>query len=57
VLGVALDELVRSTSNRLQDQVADITVMLETLDSENREWVRAWVSEMCQKLAPKPKSR
>jgi len=53
ILGVALDELVRSTSHRLPDQVADITVMLESLNEENREWVRAWMTEMCQKLATK----
>jgi transcriptional regulator with XRE-family HTH domain len=57
VLDVALDELVRSTSHRLPDQAADITVMLESLDEENREWIRTWVSEMCRKLTAKRKSK
>lgn len=49
--GVPLDTLVRSGSSRPLDQAADIVTSLAALNEENREWVRHWIKELCDKLS------
>lgn len=48
---VPLDALVRAGSTRSLDQANDIAAWLEELSDEDREWVRNWVVDVCQKLS------
>ena len=49
--GVPLDALLRANSNRIADEATDIAAMLSRLDEQNRDFVRRWVAEICEKLA------
>ncbi|MBN3831575.1 MULTISPECIES: helix-turn-helix domain-containing protein [Burkholderia] len=48
---VPLESLLRANSNRIADEATDIAEMLSKLDSPNRDFVRRWVTEMCERLA------
>jgi hypothetical protein len=48
---VPLESLLRTSSSRVADESSDIATMLSKLDSHNRDFVRRWVAEMCEKLA------
>ena len=49
--GVPLDILVRSGSSRPLDQASDILASMAPLEEADRDWVRVWVKELCEKLA------
>ncbi|MGF6770651.1 transcriptional regulator with XRE-family HTH domain [Paraburkholderia sp. GAS199] len=53
VFDIPLDNLVRGTTNRAADDGLEIAMMLKRLQPENREFVRRWVMEMCQRLNQK----
>jgi transcriptional regulator with XRE-family HTH domain len=53
LLEVPLDLLVQAGSSRAVDVAADLTAMLKKLTPQNREWVRDWTMQLCEKLAPK----
>jgi transcriptional regulator with XRE-family HTH domain len=48
---VPLESLLRTSSSRVADEASDIASMLSRLDGQNRDFVRRWVAEMCEKLA------
>lgn len=48
---VPLESLLRAGSSRVTDEASDIASMLSKLDGQNRDFVRRWVAEMCEKLA------
>ncbi|MFZ6711618.1 MULTISPECIES: helix-turn-helix domain-containing protein [unclassified Undibacterium] len=48
---VPLDTLVRAGSSRPLDQAIDIASSLNSLNEEDREWVRNWTVDMCKKLS------
>ena len=48
---VPLDTFVRASSGRPLDQAADIAASLNKISEEDREWVREWVLQMCEKLS------
>ena len=50
VYEVPLENLVRGASTRTLDQASDIANELKGLSSENADFVRHWVAEMCGKL-------
>ncbi len=52
LLGVPMETLIRTSSPRTIDQAADIAALLEPLSEENRQWVQAWLAQLCGKLAP-----
>ncbi|AHV93320.1 helix-turn-helix domain-containing protein [Bordetella holmesii] len=51
VLGVPLDAVLAGGPARHSDQVSDIAARLALLAEDDREWVRRWVVELCQRLA------
>ncbi len=50
LLGVSLDALVRAGSARSMDVAIDLSTMLNQLNEEDRQWVRALVSQICERL-------
>jgi len=48
---VQLEALLRLSSSRVADEASVIATMLSKLDGQNRDFVRRWVAEMCEKLA------
>lgn len=53
VFDVPLDALLRGTTNRSADEAADIADMLTKLGESDRELIRRWVTEMCERLSRK----
>ncbi|CAJ0730528.1 MAG: helix-turn-helix transcriptional regulator [Ralstonia sp.] len=53
VFNVPLESLLRTTTGRPADEAVDISKMLAKLDGDGRDFVRRWVTEMCEKLARK----
>ncbi|WP_239990151.1 helix-turn-helix domain-containing protein [Corticimicrobacter populi] len=53
LLNVPLVDLLGTCSPRQSDQIADIARSLQSLDEENREWVRQLVVELCNRLSGK----
>lgn len=53
IFELPLDALLRGTTNRAADEAADITGMLSRLGDGDRDFVRRWVMEMCERLAKK----
>lgn len=51
VLGVSLDAVLAGGPARQTDQASDIAARLSQLCEEDREWVRRWVVDLCQRLA------
>lgn len=51
VLGVSLDAVLAGGPARQIDQASDIAARLSLLCEEDREWVRRWVVDLCQRLA------
>ncbi|MFM0179039.1 helix-turn-helix transcriptional regulator [Paraburkholderia aspalathi] len=50
IFDLPLEALLRGTTNRAADEAADITQMLGRLDDDGRDFVRRWVTEMCERL-------
>lgn len=50
IFEVPLEALLRGTTNRTEDEAADIARMLTNLDDDGRDFVRRWVTEMCERL-------
>jgi len=53
VFKLPLEALLRGTTNRATDDVADITELLVKLSDNDRDFVRRWVTEMCERLITK----
>ncbi|TDG05128.1 XRE family transcriptional regulator [Paraburkholderia guartelaensis] len=53
IFGLPLDALLRGTTNRAADEAADIAGMLTKLGDADRDFVRRWVTEMCERLSKK----
>jgi transcriptional regulator with XRE-family HTH domain len=51
LLGVSLDSLVRAGSSRPMDVAIDLVVMLSRLNENDRQWVREFIAQLCEKLA------
>ncbi|OZI71009.1 helix-turn-helix domain-containing protein [Bordetella genomosp. 12] len=51
VLGVPLDAVLAGGPARPSDQLSDIAARLALLAEDDREWVRRWVVDLCQRLA------
>lgn len=50
IFDLPLEALLRGTTNRAADEAAEITQMLGRLDDDGRDFVRRWVTEMCERL-------
>ncbi|MCL4667856.1 helix-turn-helix domain-containing protein [Burkholderia pseudomallei] len=50
IFEVPLEALLRGTTNRAADEAADIARLLTKLDDDGRDFVRRWVTEMCERL-------
>lgn len=50
IFEVSLEVLLRGTTNRAADEAADIARLLSKLDDDGRDFVRRWVTEMCERL-------
>ncbi|CAN0622876.1 protein of unknown function [Burkholderia multivorans] len=53
IFELPLEVLLRGTTNRAADEASDITEMLTKLGDSDRDFVRRWVTEMCERLARK----
>lgn len=50
IFEVPVEALLRGTTNRAVDEAADIARLLTELDDDGRDFVRRWVTEMCERL-------
>lgn len=53
IFELPLEALLRGTTNRAADEAADIAGMLAKLGDGDRDFVRRWVTEMCDRLPRK----
>jgi transcriptional regulator with XRE-family HTH domain len=53
IFKLPLEVLLRGTTEREEDEAADIAAMLRKLGEHDRDFVRRWVHEMCEQLARK----
>ncbi|CPF97874.1 DNA-binding protein [Burkholderia pseudomallei] len=53
VFELPLEVLLRGTTNRTADEAADIADMLAKLGDSDRDLIRRWVAEMCERLSRK----
>lgn len=51
ILGVSLDQVLAGGPARQVDQANDIAARMSVLNEEDREWVRRWVVDLCQRLS------
>lgn len=56
IFAISKEALLRGTTNRAEDEAADIAQMLAQPDDGGRDFVRRWVTEMCERL-PHGRSR
>jgi transcriptional regulator with XRE-family HTH domain len=57
IFELPLEALLRGTTNRAEDEAADIAQMLGQLDDDGRDFVRRWVTEMCERLPHRREKR
>ena len=50
IFEVSLEALLRGTTNRAADEAAEIARLLTRLDDDGRDFIRRWVTEMCERL-------
>ncbi|WP_122834070.1 helix-turn-helix domain-containing protein [Burkholderia pseudomallei] len=53
IFNVPIEVLLRGTTNRTADEAADIANMLTKLGDSDRDLIRRWVAEMCERLSRK----